>query len=305
MDIKNLTTFIQVAELRSFSRAADKLGYAQSTVSFQIRQLEQELGVPLFERINHTVTLTDHGSRLLQSAHRIDEVLQHFVNETATKENIQGKVRLAMADSLCIELVRRVFPVLHARCPGITLECMTAGTADLFRLLNHNEADLVFTLDTPIYDTNYVILQENRIGVQLVCAPEHPFAHREQVTLEQLVREPFRLTEKGMSYRRLMDEQLAVRALEVQPALVSSNTDLLCSLVRQNAGISLLPDYVTRPYAEQGELCYVHVPEIDIQVWAQLVHHRDKWVSEPMRVMIDLLRGCPLGASFGKNTETM
>lgn len=56
MDIKNLVTFIHVAELRSFTKAGDKLGYSQSTVSFQIRQLENELGVPLFERINRTVT---------------------------------------------------------------------------------------------------------------------------------------------------------------------------------------------------------------------------------------------------------
>ena len=65
MDIKNLVTFIHVAELRSFTKAGDKLGYSQSTVSFQIRQLENELGVPLFERINRTVTLTEHGVRLL------------------------------------------------------------------------------------------------------------------------------------------------------------------------------------------------------------------------------------------------
>ena len=75
MDIKNLVTFIHVAELRSFTKAGDKLGYSQSTVSFQIRQLENELGVPLFERINRTVTLTEHGIRLLRSAYKINELL--------------------------------------------------------------------------------------------------------------------------------------------------------------------------------------------------------------------------------------
>ena len=76
MDIKNLVTFIHVAELRSFTKAGDKLGYSQSTVSFQIRQLENELGVPLFERINRTVTLTEHGVRLLRSAYKINELLE-------------------------------------------------------------------------------------------------------------------------------------------------------------------------------------------------------------------------------------
>ena len=67
MDIKNLVTFIHVAELRSFTKAGDKLGYSQSTVSFQIRQLENELGVPLFERINRTVTLTEPSACISNS----------------------------------------------------------------------------------------------------------------------------------------------------------------------------------------------------------------------------------------------
>ena len=77
-------------------------------------------------------------------------------------------------------------------------------------------------------------------------------AGREGIPLEQLVKQPFLLTEKGMSYRRLLDEQLAARSLEIQPVFVSGNADLICNLVEQNAGIALLPDYATRPYVEKG-----------------------------------------------------
>ena len=70
MDTKNLTTFIYVAELRSFTKAADRLGFSQSTVSFQIKQMENELGCQLFERINHTVQLTEKGREVLEYAHQ-------------------------------------------------------------------------------------------------------------------------------------------------------------------------------------------------------------------------------------------
>ena len=66
MDLRNLNTFIQTAELSSFTRAAEKLGYSQPTISFQIKQLEQELGVQLFERIGHTVSLTQKGREILK-----------------------------------------------------------------------------------------------------------------------------------------------------------------------------------------------------------------------------------------------
>ena len=294
MDIKNLITFIHVAELRSFTKAGDKLGYSQSTVSFQIRQLENELGVPLFERINRTVTLTSHGSRLLQSAYKINEVLQEFEHETAAETEIRGTVRVAMADSLCNEVIRRVFPELHEKFPGIKLECISAGTQEMFRLLNQNEADLMYTLDSHIYDTNFAILQEARISMHFVCPANHPMADRDHVPVEELVKQPFLLTEKGMSYRRLMDEQLAARSLEIKPVFVSGNADLICHLVERGAGLSLLPDYVTRPYVEKGTLRYVHVPEIRLEVWTQLLHHRDKWISEAVQTVIDHLHRCVL-----------
>ena len=78
MEIRNLKTFIQVAELGSFTRAAQKLGYSQSTVSFQIRQLELELDTQLFERINHTVALTERGREVLLYAHQIIKLEQEM-----------------------------------------------------------------------------------------------------------------------------------------------------------------------------------------------------------------------------------
>lgn len=294
MDIKNLITFIHVAELRSFTKAGDKLGYSQSTVSFQIRQLENELGVPLFERINRTVTLTNHGNRLLKSAYKINELLQEFEDDTRQDTEVCGRVRLAVADSLGNEVIRAVFPKLHKEYPGIILECISAGTQEMFRLLNQNEADLMYTLDSHIYDTNFAILQEACINMHFVCPAGNPLAKREVVSLEELAKQPFLLTEKGMSYRRLMDEQLAARSLEINPVFVSGNADLICHLVEQGAGLSLLPEYVTRPYKEKGTLCYLNVPEMKLEVWTQLLHHRDKWVSESMQIVIDHLRRCKL-----------
>ena len=78
MDIKNLITFIQVAEKNSFTKAARALGYSQSTVSFQIKQLETELNAQLFERINHTIALTERGRDVLKYAHQISKLTQEL-----------------------------------------------------------------------------------------------------------------------------------------------------------------------------------------------------------------------------------
>ena len=288
MDLKNLTTFIYVAELSSFTKAAAYLGYTQSTVSFQIKQLETELGVPLFERIHHTVTLTDPGRKLLQAAHDINKLLNDFAEDEG-KQETGGQVRLAMADSLCSSIVSKFFPKLREKCPGVTLNVMTAGTGELFRLLNHNEADLVYTLDSHIYNRNYLILREERVDIHFVAAATHPLCHENSLSVRQLLEQPFILTEKGMSYRKILDEKLASMSLGLDPVLEIGNADLICKLVAQGAGISFLPDYATRQAAAEGKLAYLPVTDMDIEIWAQLLMHRDKWFSDPIRMVVELL----------------
>ena len=81
MDLRSLNTFIQVSELASFTKAAERLGYSQPTVSFQIRQLEEELGVRLFDRIGHTVSLTEEGREALNYAQSICRIANEMSSE--------------------------------------------------------------------------------------------------------------------------------------------------------------------------------------------------------------------------------
>ena len=104
MDMKNINTFIYTAELGSFTKAAELLGYSQSTVSFQIRQLEEELGTVLFERINRTVTLTDRGKEILRYAHRMKQLAGEMQEMVQPKQEVRGHLRIAMSDSLCEEV---------------------------------------------------------------------------------------------------------------------------------------------------------------------------------------------------------
>lgn len=286
MDIKNLQTFIHVAELNSFTKAAAMLGYSQSTVSFQIRQLETELNTQLFDRINHTVVLTERGREVLEYAHQISRLSQELKENIQKENKIRGHVRLALADSLCDSLLSEQFLDFRKQYPEVTLKIIPAGTEEMFRLLNHNEADAILTLDNHIYNTDYVIVREESVGVHFVAGPDSPLGRRKKIPLEELVSYPFILTEKGMSYRRLMDERLAELSLEVQPVLEVGSVGLICSLVEQGAGIAFLPDYATKTAVQSGRLVRLDVENMEIAVWKQLLYHRDKWISPQMESLI-------------------
>lgn len=286
MDIKNLRTFIHVAELNSFTKAAAVLGYSQSTISFQIKQLEAELNAQLFDRINHTVVLTERGREVLGYAHQISRMARELEENIQKEKAVRGHVRLALAESLCDSLLSEKFPDFRKQYPEVTLKIIPAGTEDMFWLLNHNEADAILTLDSHIYDANYIIAREEKVGVHFVAGPDCPLAAQKKVRAEELIRYPFILTEKGMSYRRLMDERLAELSLEIRPVLEVGSVRLICSLAGQGTGIAFLPDYVTERDVKAGRLVRLNVQEVEIAVWKQLLYHRDKWISPQIESLL-------------------
>lgn len=287
MDIKALTIFMEVAEHGSFTKVGEKLGYSQPTISFQIKQLEKELGVSLFDRIGHTVTLTDAGRDALRYAQHICHLSQEMILDTTGEREPAGILRLGMPDSLCEPLIAGHFRAFRNHYPKISLQIFTEDTQQLLRFLDHNEADLILTMDDHLYNPNYVIVDEEAIDVHFVVSPENDLVHKDSVTIEELLEHPFLLTEKGMSYRRLLDERLARSSMEIQPVLETGRADLICSLVEENAGVGFLPDYVTAQSVLKGKMVRLHVQDFRVVVWKQLLYRREKWVSQPMQAMID------------------
>ena len=111
-------------------------------------------------------------------------------------------------------------------------------------------------------------------------------ASASSLSIEELLLHPFILTEKGMSYRRLLEEKLAELSLEIQPVLEIGSTELICSLVEQGAGISFLPEYVIKNRVKAGTLVCLPVSGLEIHVWKQLLYHRNKWVSPQMETVL-------------------
>lgn len=294
MDLRSLNIFMEAAELGSFTRTGEKLGYSQPTISFQIKQLEKEMGVSLFDRIGHTVSLTDAGRDALPYAQNICHLFEEMVQGGIQRKEPVGVLRLGMADSLCAPLIAGHFGKFNSRYPKISLNISTGDTGMLLEYLDHNVVDMICTMDDHVYDTNYIIANEEAIGVHFVASSQSILAKKDAVPVEQLLDQPFLLTEKNMSYRRLMDEKLARLSLEIQPVLETGRADLICSLVEENAGMAFLPDYVTEESVRAGRLVRLNVPDFQITVWKQVLYRREKWVSLQMQAMIDHMAGISL-----------
>ena len=290
MELRNLITFIQVAELGSFTKAAEQLGYSQSTVSFQIKQLEDELGCLLFERINHTITLTERGHDLVSYAHKVRALTDDFKDSLTKEEECSGHIHIVPPDSLCEELIQSHYIDFHNRYPNISIKFTTADTSVMFEMLDHNEADAIITLDSHSYRKDYIIAKEQLLPMHFVTSSRSKFANRRNLKIKDIVNEPFILTEYGQGYRRVFDKELAKKSLDITPVLEIGRTDIITNLLAKGNMISYLPDFVTKALIETGDLCYLDVRDMEIDIWKQLIYHKNKWMSKSLKTVMEYIQ---------------
>ena len=290
MDTNVLKTFIAVCEYSGFSAAAKELGYTQSTVSSQIKQLEKELDVRLFDRYYHKINLTEKGVLVLQQARNILKAQAKMLDSLNSAESIEGEIRLSMSSSVCSRYFKNDFLRFHHQYPEIKVEITENGTEQMFDMLRKNEVDLIFTLDSHIYDSEFIICAEHEEKVHFFASVDNPLLNKENISLKELCTEDFVLTESNMSYRKLLNNELAAQSLEIHPVLEIGNPLQICSLIKNSKMISFLPDFITEDYYNSGEIKHLPVNDCDVSVWTQLLVHKNKWKSPALNAFIDFYR---------------
>lgn len=295
MDINVLKTFVAVCEHSGFTAAGEKLGYTQSTVSSQIRQLEKELGVTLFDRFYHRIAMTDAGRCVLASAREMLDAQERMDQQLHHAGEVRGNLCLAMSSSACTRYFGADYLDFRKKYPGVRLKLVEADTEQMFSMLQKNEADLVFTLDTHVYVPEFEICAEREEHVHFVASPGHPLAGRGSLGLRDILSCDIIFTERGMSYRRMLEEALAAQNMAVTPALELGNTNQICLIAEKSEMVGFLPDFTTQSFVDEGRLVRLPVEDLDVSVWTQLLIHKNKWRSAALTALIDyyakLIRG--------------
>ena len=282
MELRNINTFLHIAELHSFSSAARELGYSQSAVSAQIAQLEAELGTPLFDRVGKTVRLTDAGQTFQSYARTLLITAQQAKAALMPARAVSGTLRVALADSVCSTFLPDLLQQFHALCPQVELVLRTA-TADEMLI------DLAYTLDQPLLLPSLTLAVNVPEPVCFVAPAGHPLAEAEAVPLDVLAQQEFLLTERGMSYRDALDQRLAARGLAIHPYIELGSASLLCQMVERGMGLSFLPEYIVCPALSAGRLARLRVPDCTVTMHRQLFYHKDKWLTPQMKAFIALV----------------
>ena len=250
MELREIRTFLQIAQKQSFSKAAEALGYSQAAVTVQIKQLEEELGIHLFDRLGKKTVLTHHGEIFYRYAVTILGTVADAKNAVSASTELSGDLTIGTIESI----------------------------------------DLVYLLDQPIDDKRFIKVLEAPENISFVSSSVHTLAKNDSTDLASVISHPFLLTEKNASYRFVLDRYLASLGKEIKPFLEIGNTEFIINMLKQNAGISFLPEFAVRHEVESGILSILPVKDFHMELYRQVLYHKDKWHTGEMDAFIELAK---------------
>lgn len=290
MEIRQLDIFRILSQELNFTRAARRAHCVQSNVSVQIRSLERELGVQLFERLGQTVRLTGEGSRLLPYAEHILRLLDEARAVTPGGDGPTGILTIGMPESV---LTYRLPPVLQSfreKYPQVDLIFRGVTSAEIVPGLERGDLDLGMVIDDCI--------RVSRIHTEVLC-PEplvlavqagHPLLSHTVVRPEHLGSQTFLLTDPGCAYRSKLEGALSRSHVRLVKVMEFTSVEAIKECAVLGMGIACLPEIVVERELSSGRLVALPWGGPVLTMKSLVVWHRDKWLSPAMEAFLLLIR---------------
>ena len=288
MELKNLRTFQAVVDQGSYQKAADGLGYTQSTVTVHIQQLEEELGVPLFERTGRRMVLTQVGERALAQARELLAAADRLAQLGRAGYELSGTLRVDMAETLLCYKTQTVIQTFRKLAPQVRLIIRSRNCLDIVENVRSGVCDLGVGYDM---DWSRDALEVETMGeyeVILLASPE--FCHPDFVTHNQ--RKPVSLItdEPDSVFRRQLEDYLRLRTITLDATLELWSIETIKRCVISNLGFTYLPRFTAEDELADGRLVELIAPISGVRFPALCARRKNRWVTPAMELFTRLLR---------------
>ena len=294
LTLHQLKVFETVARLGSFTRAAEALHLAQPTVSMQVKQLAETLGMPLFEQIGKQVYLTEAGASVQSSAGELFGALERMEMQLAQFKGLkQGRLKIAVVTTAEYFIPRLLGPFTR-RHPGIDIALHVGNRSEILARLARNDDDLYIMGVPPTgMDIQRHAFVENPI---VAIAPRgHPLVGKRRIGLARLAKEPFLLREAGSGTRMASERFLKERGLKLDVRMELGSNEAIKQAVAGGLGLSLLSQHALASELARGELELLDIEELPIRRSWYIVQRTGKQLSIVARTFFDYLKAAGPG----------
>lgn len=288
MELRNLLTFLKVAQLLNFTQAARELGYSQSNVSAQIQQLEQALGAPLFNRIGKHVSLTQQGEMLLPYAQKVADAVSALESVTRTDAELAGTVRFGIVESLYERIAEELLLCYHKRFPKVMVDLTVDASETLKALAARGKLDAICLIDVPLTPADWYCCFRDEVPIVVAAGKGHPMAACKTVTLPQLAEQEWVLMEAEAPYNAVPERVMAAHGLSLRTFLRLQSTKTARRLTQRGPFLTLLPQYAVQLELERGDLVKLDVPELRQTQQVQLALHKQRNLSPQLKGLLEI-----------------
>lgn len=282
LDLRQLRAFSTVARERSFTRAAALLHYAQSSITAQVQALEQQLGVPLLDRLPGRVELTAAGESFLNYADRLLALAEEAADSVHAGAEPAGTLTISASESVLTYRLPQLLRDFQDRYKQVTIQLHPASLCEFGAPLEAG-VDIAISINEPINEAHLIVQRLRPEPMRAVVSKDHALADRKQLKPQEIVAEQLLLPEHSCSYRALFERTLAQAGVRPSRTLEFASVEAIkqCALARM--GIAILPEMVVADHLRAGTLAALPWPRFDLKVYTQLVRRRDQWVSPAMQ----------------------
>ncbi|HEX3438234.1 MAG TPA: LysR family transcriptional regulator [Pseudacidobacterium sp.] len=290
MDFEQLRTFLEVSRLKSFSRAADKLGVTQPAISAQIRSLENEVGARLFDRDGGKVTFTAAGRLFEPFAEHCLQAANHImVGIGELHRSPRGEISVCANEATSLYVLPTVFAQFKKQYTRVNLSIVRADRSKTLEAVLNREVDFGI-VSLPIKDARLLIDVIHKDELVLVVPKSHPLATREQIKFAELLQYPLLLPKHGRQREQIDD---IFRAQDVHPrvAMEVDSSELLKRLIGAGLGMGFLPRSNVRDDERAGLLKTLKVEGVRLSRELALVFRKDKTLTRAAHAFLEIATG--------------
>ena len=288
LTLRQLKAFGAVARHLSFTRAAEELNLSQPAVSMQIKQLESQVGQPLFEQMGKKIYLTEAGREVY---HYAKEIIGEIGNMEAALASLQGIEHGTLSISVATTahyFAPKLLSIFYKRFPGVDIRLDVTNRETLLSQLSENVVDMVIMGQPPRgIEVEYGEFMENPLVV--IAPPDHQFSKERSIPVNRLSDETFIVREKGSGTRSAMERFFKQHKMELKTGMEVSSDEAIKQSVQAGLGLSIMSRDATQMEIQLGRLCIPDVLHFPIIRHWYVVHRKGKRLSPVATAFRDFL----------------
>lgn len=289
MDFDHLITFVEIAKQGSFSRAGQKLFRSQPAVSAQIRQLEQEYGQKLFDRVGKSVQLTTAGEALLEYAGKLLTMRSESLRAVADQATSpRGTLAIGANEATCLYVLPDIFAQYNQHYPHVQISIYRNFSHKVIEKIEDGTVDVgIVTL--PVKSPSLRVHSIFRDRIMLMTSPTNPLAKLKTVTTAQIAEQPLIFPRTGFM-RQVHDKQFRPYRAKLRISMELPSVGMIKRFVAAGLGVSLISESFVRDEVRSGKAKMIPVSDMDVWRELGLVYRRDRTLPRSATAFVALIK---------------